>query len=124
MVVAPEVFGIPLKHLGKRAVKYAKMALIFTILGSAGILMGEKGLAEKYQLEHKRHVLQRENERLLEEIKNLERKVTLLRTDPSAIEKVAKRDLGMAGPDEIVYVFDTTRSPNRDEQKSRSGLRK
>lgn len=124
MVIGPEIFGIPLKHLWKRAVRYTKMVLIFTVLGSAGILMGEKGLAEKYQLEQKRHLLQQDNERLVEEIKDLERKVTLLRTDPAAIEKVAKRDLGMAGPDEVVYVFDTSRSPNRDEQKLRSGLRK
>lgn len=67
--------------------------------------MGEKSLNDKYQLEEKKLSLVKENERLASEIRSLERSLTMLRSDSRTIEKVAKRKLGMARPDETVYVF-------------------
>ncbi len=67
--------------------------------------MNEKALTEKQKLEEKRTFLLKESERIAGEIKFLERKVTLLRSDTKTIEKIAKRKLGMARPDETVYIF-------------------
>ncbi len=88
------------------AVKYFQLALIFVSISSVGVLMGEKGLAHKHALEEKKQFLKRENKVLALDIKSLERKVTLLRSDRRTIAKAAKRKLGMIGPDESVYIFD------------------
>lgn len=122
MVLLPENLRILLKLILGRTVKYSKLAIVFSALASVGILMGQKGLIEKHELEEKRIVLQKDNERLASEIQDLERNVTLLRTDPGTIEKVAKRELGMARPDEMVYVFDGNRAWARPLGKRGIGL--
>jgi cell division protein FtsB len=71
--------------------------------------MGDKAMSHKHKLEDKRSGLERENQSLTQEIRVLERKVTLLRTDARMIEKVAKCKLGMARPDETVYMFNEKR---------------
>ncbi len=88
------------------AVKYFQLAFLFVSVSSIGILMGEKGLTQKYRLEDKKESFSKENKILGLEIKALERKVTLLRSDPKTIEKAAKKKLGMSAPDETVYVFE------------------
>jgi len=122
MVLLPENLRILLKLILRQTVKYSKLAIAFSVLASIGILMGQKGLIEKHELEEKRIVLHEDNERLALEIQELERNVTLLRTDPGAIEKVAKRELGMARPDEMVYVFDGNRARARPAGKRGIGL--
>jgi cell division protein FtsB len=124
MVSLPENLRIWMKLILARIVQLCKLIALFSALASVGILMGERGLTEKRQVEEKRLVLQQDNERLAREIKELERNVTLLRTDPSTIEKVAQRELGMARPNEMVYVFDRTRPPSRPGVEGAVGLRK
>jgi cell division protein FtsB len=92
------------------------MAFIFFVLASIGFLMGIKGLNQKYKQEENRQQLQRENERLHGEIKSLEREVTLMRENSQAIERTAKRKLGMARPDETVYIFER-RTPEEAKSK-------
>lgn len=94
------------KRILEKSFKFVKMAFIFIILASTGFLMGIKGLNQKYKQEENRLQLQRENERLQADIKCLEREVTVMRENPQAIEKTAKRKLGMARPDETVYIFE------------------
>ncbi len=102
---------LDVKPLLVRAVKYVQLFIILAAIAAVGFWMGEKGLNQKYQLEEKRFLLQKENERLAGDIKALERNVTLLRSDPKTIEKVAKRKLGMVRSDETVYIFRKTDPP-------------
>jgi cell division protein FtsB len=97
-----------LKPILRRTVKYVKLTILVSLVATAGVLMGQKGLVQKRHLEQKQILLEKENELLTVEIQSLERKVTLLRADPKTIEKVAKRKLGMARPDERVYIFERT----------------
>lgn len=83
-----------------------QLFVLFIVLISVGLLMGEKGLAQRQILEEKRTSLQKENENLTTENRLLERKAKLLRTDSRAIERAAKCKLGMARPDEVIYLFD------------------
>ena len=69
--------------------------------------MGGQGMTQKHKLEEKMVLLQKENERLDAEIKSLERRITLLRSDAKTIEKVAKRKLGMVRADETVFILDS-----------------
>lgn len=89
-----------------RVVTYLKFIAVFLVVSSVGILMGEQGMTQKQKLEEKMVLLQKENEHLVGEIKTLERRITLLRSDAKTIEKVAKRKLGMTRPDETVFILD------------------
>lgn len=89
-----------------RAVKYLRIVLLLAALVLVGVLVGEKSLTQKAGLEERKSSIRKENHRLALEIKELERQVTLMRSDPSTIENVAKRKLGMARPDETVYIFE------------------
>jgi cell division protein FtsB len=97
---------IGMKPFLNSAVKYFQLAFLFVSVSSVGILMGEKGLTQKYRLEEKKESLSKENKILGMEIKALERKITLLRSDQKTIEKTAKKKLGMCAPEETVYVFE------------------
>ena len=94
-----------MKLSAKRAVKYAQVTITIIVAVSVGVLISERGLTERQKLEEKKASLQKENDRIIGEIKSLEHKITLLRDDPKTIEKVAKRKLGMARPDEMIYIF-------------------
>ena len=72
--------------------------------------MGEQTLIQKHKLEDKKYLLENENKTLGLAIKALERRVTLMRTDQKTVEKVAKTKLGMARPDETVYMFESRSS--------------
>ena len=96
-----------MKLIWKRIVKYSKLTVLFAAVAAIAILAGEKRLTHKSKLGEKRAQLQKENHNLAVEIRSLERKVTLLRDNPKTIQKVAKKKLGMARPDETVYIFDT-----------------
>lgn len=101
-----EIF--PKKLIVDRAVKYLRIVLLLAALVLVGVLVGEKSLTQKAGLEEKKSSIRKENHKLALEIKELERQVTLMRSDPSTIENVAKRKLGMARPDETVYIFEQT----------------
>jgi cell division protein FtsB len=94
-----------MKPLTTNAVKYGQILVVFLVVAAVAVLMNEKALTEKQKLEEKRIFLLKESERIAGEIKFLERNVTLLRSDVKTIEKVAKRKLGMARPDETIYIF-------------------
>jgi cell division protein FtsB len=95
-----------MKPIQGRTVRIFQLFVLFIVLISVGLLMGEKGLAQRQMLEEKKAYLQRENENLTTENRSLERKARLLRTDSRAIERAAKCKLGMARPDEAIYLFD------------------
>ncbi len=97
---------VPRKLIVDRAVKYLRIVLLLAGLVLVGVLVGEKSLTQKAGLEEKKSSIRKENLKLALEIKELERQVTLMRSDPSTIENVAKRKLGMARPDETVYIFE------------------
>lgn len=97
--------SLSVKPILEKAVKVLQIAVIFFVVAAVGILMGEQSLSQKQKLEDKKSVLQKENQNLAGEIKALERRVTLLRSDPKTIEKAAKRKLGMSRLDETVYIF-------------------
>ena len=101
-----------------QAVRYAQFVITIIVAVSVGVLITERGLTEKQKLEAKRDFFERENERLVGEIKSLEHKINLLHDDSKTIEKVAKRKLGMARPEDTIYIFtnkDLTPADNKIE---------
>ncbi|MBI5248682.1 MAG: septum formation initiator family protein [Desulfomonile tiedjei] len=103
--MSSEKSWLKLKPILEKAVKVLQITMFSLVIAAAGILMGEQSLNQKQKLEEKKSALQRDNLNLGAEIKALERRVTLLRSDPKTIEKAAKRKLGMTRPDETIYIF-------------------
>ncbi len=83
--------------------------MILAVMAIAAIGMGAAAgaLNQKQLLEAKKYALVKENERLRQEIKMLERDITSMRDNPRAVEKAAESKLGMARPEDTVYVFES-----------------
>ncbi|MCA1961851.1 MAG: septum formation initiator family protein [Desulfomonile sp.] len=95
-----------MKPLFGQAVKYLEIIVLLAIVASTSFLIVEKGLVHKRTLQEKRAFLEREHKELTTDVRALERRLRSLRDDPRAVEKAAKCKLGMARPEEIVYIFD------------------
>jgi cell division protein FtsL len=73
--------------------------LLLSLLAMAG----DRGFFEVYQFNrHLQHV-ERQIQALEVENERLRKQVTSLRSDPYHIEKLAREDLGLVRPDEIVF---------------------
>ncbi len=86
----------------------AAILLLFLVATS---LMGERGLIRLYQLHRTRAALTQEVEQLTAANAALEKEVRGLRTDPDRVEAIAREELGLVKPEELVYEFPTTGRP-------------
>ena len=68
-------------------------------------LVGEKGLVENLKARQQFQALERSLGRLKGENEKLRKDVDLLRKDPSTIEDVARRELGMMKPGEKLFII-------------------
>jgi cell division protein FtsB len=71
---------------------------LFTTFGERGILHIQRLNEEKRELDEKNYLLQKENSALRERIKRL-------RHDNLFLEKIAREELGLVRPGEIIYRF-------------------
>jgi len=89
----------------KGFVKFLIIFVPFMALIVAWLSYGERGFVQLSRMEEERQsslekirVLERENQRLMEEIERL-------RTDKDYIESVARRELGLVKENEVIYKF-------------------
>lgn len=69
-------------------------------------------------LDQQRHT----NMRAEENVISLKRRVAGLQSDPRAIEKAARSELGMARPDEMVVIFENkSKTKKRENKKGENG---
>ena len=96
---------------GDRTLRAAAAGLVFfsTVVLVANAFLGDKSLLELHRLAERREWWTRENARLRRENLALAARLRDAETDPFLVEKIAREDLGMARPDEIVYLFDRPR---------------
>ena len=87
------------------------LAAILLLLLVAASLMGERGLIHLYQLHRTRATLIQEVEQLTAANTALEKEVRALRSDPGRVEAIAREELGLVKPEELVYEFPTTGRP-------------
>ncbi len=86
-----------------------RRALIL-VLGFLGLLLllsllGDRGLLQLYQMEQAKAHLEEEIRALNRENTMLRQEVEAMRRYPSRFEEIARRDLGLVRPGEIVYQF-------------------
>ncbi|CAH2030863.1 FtsB family cell division protein [Trichlorobacter ammonificans] len=77
--------------------------LFFTVFGERGLLRINDLKRELRQVEEKSAELQTANEKLRQEI-------ALLHGDRSHVERIARKELGLVKPDEVVYRFPSAAS--------------
>ena len=68
-------------------------------------ILDAEGLPRYRALRAELHRVQDENNRMRRELQYLQRDVTALRSDPESLERIARDELGMLRPDEILFQF-------------------
>jgi cell division protein FtsB len=69
------------------------------------VIFGDNGLLELNRKQSTHQRLLEQNERLTRENLNLYRTIDRLENDPAFIESVARHELGMVRPDELIFKF-------------------
>jgi cell division protein FtsB len=89
----------------RRAKPWPRRLLVFvTCALLLDALIGEKGLAETIKARRDRQLAAAAVETARRENATLQQQVELLRRDPATIEAIARRDLGLMRPGEILIV--------------------
>jgi cell division protein FtsB len=66
------------------------------------IIFSDSGLLDLLRLNKDHHVQLERNRRLDEETREMQTEIQRLKTDPDYIETIARRELGMVAPDEVI----------------------
>ena len=86
--------------------KAAILASIIVVVGLlVGSLFGDRGLLQLVSQRERADALAREIEQLKADNSRLAAEIGALRTDPSAIERLAREELGLVRPGETVFVI-------------------
>jgi cell division protein FtsB len=87
------------------------------VLLSLVTIVGERGALHLWRLYGEKHRLDEQNYRLQKENESLRQRVEKIRNDDEYLEKLAREELNMVRPGEIVYRFqsEATRSTPRRE---------
>jgi cell division protein FtsB len=80
--------------------------LVMTLVAVPLHLFDEQGLPRYRALRDELQDVRAQNDRLHAEVRDRRREVDSLRRDPEAIEQIARDELGMIRPDEIVFQFE------------------
>lgn len=68
-------------------------------------ILDDQGLPRYRALTEELRELETGNERLEREVRGLQREVDDLRDDPEAIQRIARDELGMVRPGELIFQF-------------------
>jgi cell division protein FtsB len=88
--------------MGLKAKMFLSAAVVFLVLLCFLIIFGDNGLRELLYLKQQQDHLLEKNGAIIRENLALYRKVERLQTDLYYIERVARKELGVIGKDEIV----------------------
>lgn len=95
----------------KAATLASILAFIALIVGS---LFGDGGVLQVLDERERSLALRRQIEELRQENNRLAAEVAALRSDPRAVERIAREELGLARPGETVFVIREEPSPRVD----------
>ena len=91
-------------------VRFVRIALPASLLLAAAVMVplkvfDHRGLARVDRLRQELLTLEEENRAIQRENDAFRQQIHAFHSDPGYIEKVARDELGMVGPDEIIYQF-------------------
>ena len=78
---------------------------MFIFLMSMLITFGKRGLIDNYAMKERLMTLQKTNHDITLENRELNRKVSLLRSDPQYIEMVVRNELEMVRKGDLIYRY-------------------
>jgi cell division protein FtsL len=90
-----------------------KLAAILLLALVVASVVGNRGLVRVYQMHQTKAALEREIAQLTASNAALAEEVRGLRTDPGRIEAIAREELGLVKPGELVYEFRAAPRPSR-----------
>ena len=93
----------------KAAVLFSVIVFIALVVGS---LFGDGGILQLWQERSRTEALEREIERLRVRNSQLAKEIRALRSDPRAVERLAREELGLARPGETVFLIREETSPD------------
>jgi cell division protein FtsB len=79
--------------------------LVVALVGAPVLIFSPEGLPRLRGLEREMASVEEENKRLEREIEELRGRVERLRDDPTAVERIARDDLGLVRQSEVVFQF-------------------
>ena len=121
------LFQQPAKHAMARVpgrerpslLRHLRLAILFLLVLVVASVLGNRSLLRLYQMHQDRTALQREIEQLTAANAALADEVRSLRTDPARAEAIAREDLGLVKPGELVYEFRSASPPTAKTEASR-----
>jgi cell division protein FtsB len=84
---------------------YAFVLSCIFVVGSVSALFGEDGFLDKLRLRSEIRKLEGEVALQRQNVITLEREIQALETDPMARERIAREQLGLAFPDEYLFIL-------------------
>ena len=89
----------------RRAQVFPILILVLTLLTVPFLIFGEGGLSRVDRLQGELAQIREENGKLEAKCRELRRRLEAYRTRPGYLEDVARDELGLVRPDEMVLVF-------------------
>lgn len=90
-----------------------RLAVILLLALVVASVMGNRGLVRWYRMHQTKAALDREIAQLAATNAALAEEVRALRTDPGRAEAIAREELGLVKPGELVYEFRAAPRPSR-----------
>ncbi len=105
---APEAFAAQIRNFLRRNLNWflggaLALLLLQDIFGTHGLIAMRRSHQEAIQVQKEIGQINEENRQLQDRVKNL-------KSDPQAIERIAREEMGLARPGE--YIFKTSPKPN------------
>jgi cell division protein FtsB len=85
--------------------RHLRLAVVFLLALVVASVMGNRSLLRLYQMHRDRAVLEREIDQLTVTNAALAAEVRGLHADPARVEAIAREELGLVKPRELVYEF-------------------
>jgi cell division protein FtsB len=86
--------------------------LVLAAVSVPVMMLSPRGLPRLRALEQERSLAERELARLSQQIHELRAEVSRIKTDPAALERAARDELGLVRQTEIVFQFDEPAAPH------------
>ena len=99
--------------------RHLRLAILFLLVLVVASVMGNRSLLRLYQMHRDRAALEREIEQLTAANSALAEEVRSLRADPARAEAIAREELGLVKPGELVYEFRPASPPAAQPGESR-----
>ncbi len=97
----------------RRGFRHFRLAVVVVLALAVMSVVGNRGLIRLYHLRQERAALEREIEQLSAAKAALAAEVQGMRIDPSRIEAIAREDLGLVKPGELVFEFPSAAASHR-----------